>query len=81
MFSLSHVALPFAPDDRVYGARAAGGTGKNSITLGSITLLGERGILQIPDGFFLRLRYNPFFSYLAERAEAFLHDIDTRDGG
>jgi hypothetical protein len=80
MFSLSHVALPFAPDDRVYGARAAGGTERNGITLGSITLLGERGILQIPDGFFLRLRYNPFFSYLAERAEAFLHDIDTRDG-
>jgi hypothetical protein len=52
--------------------------GKDVITLGSIAPLGERGILQIPDGFFLRLRYNPFFSYLAERAETFLHGIVTR---
>jgi alpha-beta hydrolase superfamily lysophospholipase len=78
MFSLSHVALPFPPDDRVYGARQVTGTGTDIITLGSITPLGERGILQIPDGFFLRLRYNPFFSYLAERAETFLHGIAAR---
>jgi alpha-beta hydrolase superfamily lysophospholipase len=78
MFSLSHVALPFPPDDRIYGARPARGTGKDTITLGSITPLGERGILQIPDGFFLRLRYDPFFPYLAERAEAFLRGIAAR---
>jgi alpha-beta hydrolase superfamily lysophospholipase len=78
MFSLSHIALPFPSEDRIYGAGQATGTGKGVITLGSITLLGERGILQIPDGFFLRLRYNPFFPYLAQRAEAFLHGIVTR---
>jgi alpha-beta hydrolase superfamily lysophospholipase len=79
IFSLSHVALPFPPDDRVYGARpAAAGPGRGGITLGGIALLGERGILQIPDGFFLRLRYNPFFPYLAGRAEAFLRDVAAR---
>lgn len=68
LFSLSHVALPFPPDDPVYGEAGPGGR----ITLGSLTLTGERGILLIPDGFFLRLRYNPFFPYVAERVRAFL---------
>jgi alpha-beta hydrolase superfamily lysophospholipase len=68
LFSLSHVALPFPPDDPLYGE--AGPDGR--ITLGSLALAGERGILLIPDGFFLRLRYNPFFPYVAERVRAFL---------
>jgi alpha-beta hydrolase superfamily lysophospholipase len=75
IFSLSHVALPFRPDDPIYGGpegRAAGGDAL--ITLGDITLLGERGLLQIPDGFFLRLRYNPFFSYVEERVRRFLKE-------
>ena len=79
VFSLSHVvALPFPADDRVDGARPATGAEREALTLGSITLLGERGILQIPDGFFLRLRHNPFFPYLAGRAEAFFRDVAAR---
>ena len=69
------MALPFRPDDPIYGGpegRAAGGDAH--ITLGDITLLGERGLLQIPDGFFLRLRYNPFFSYVEERVRRFLKE-------
>jgi alpha-beta hydrolase superfamily lysophospholipase len=76
IFSLSHVALPFRPDDPIYGGpegRAAGGDAH--ITLGDITLLGERGLLQIPDGFFLRLRHNPFFAYVEERVRRFLADV------
>lgn len=77
VFSLSHVALPFPPDDPIYGgpeARAAARLtpGEDPITLGAITLLGERGMLQVPDGFFLRLRFNPFFPYLEERTRDFL---------
>jgi len=71
LFSLSHVAIPFPPDDPVYGSEPQAGTG-TGITLGSITIRGERNLLQIPDNYFLRLRYNPFFAYLSDRALAFL---------
>jgi alpha-beta hydrolase superfamily lysophospholipase len=72
LFSLSHVAMPFRPDDPVYGGPEARAAAPGRITLGDITLLGERGILQIPDGFFLRLRYNPFFAYVEARIRTFL---------
>ena len=70
LFSLSHVAVPFPPDDPVYGDDPEAGEGH--ITLGSIFIRGERNLLQIPDNYFLRLRYNPFFSYLSERVLEFL---------
>ena len=68
LFSLSHVAVPFPPDDPVYGGVPHAGM----ITLGSIFIRGERNLLQIPDNYFLRLRYNPFFAYLSSRTLAFL---------
>ena len=71
LFSLSHVSLPFAPDDPVYGSRA-NNPEDDSITLGSVVIRGERNLLQIPDSFFLRLRYNPFFPYLSQRLATFL---------
>ena len=70
LFSRSHVAVPFPPDDPVYGDDPE--AGEDHITLGSIFIRGERNLLQIPDNYFLRLRYNPFFSYLRERVLAFL---------
>jgi alpha-beta hydrolase superfamily lysophospholipase len=72
LFSLSHVAIPFPPDDPVYGGVPHAGKGEAGITLGSITIRGERNLLQIPDNYFLRLRYNPFFAYLSERVRVFL---------
>ena len=70
LFSLSHVAVPFAPDDPVYGDDPEAGEGH--ITLGSIFIRGERNLLQIPDNYFLRLRYNPFFGYLTTRVQGFM---------
>ncbi|MFZ9037555.1 MAG: alpha/beta hydrolase [Gammaproteobacteria bacterium] len=72
IFSLSHVAIPFPPDDPVYGGVAHASTDEAGITLGSIFIRGERNLLQIPDNYFLRLRYNPFFAYLSKRMLAFL---------
>jgi alpha-beta hydrolase superfamily lysophospholipase len=72
LFSLSHVAVPFPPDDRVYGGAPKMGSGETGVTLGSISIRGERNLLQIPDNYFLRLRYNPFFAYLTERVQTFL---------
>ena len=71
LFSLSHVSIPFPPDDPVYGGRANDGD-DNAIVLGSVAIRGERNLLQIPDDFFLRLRYNPFFPYLSQRLMSFL---------
>ena len=72
MFSLSHVAIPFPPDDPVYGGVPKAGTGEAGIALGSIFIRGERNLLLIPDNYFRRLRYNPFFAYLSSRVLAFL---------
>lgn len=65
IFSLSHLALSFSPDDPLYGIAEHGREGLPS--LGSIDLRGETGVLQVPLSQFLRLRYNPFFSYLEGR--------------
>ena len=70
IFSLSHVALPFAPDDPIYGHEAP--VNAASIHLGSANLLGERGLLSIPAADLTRLRYNPFFEDMAGRIDAFL---------
>lgn len=58
VFSLSHLSLPVDPDDPLYGA---------SSELGAAMPRGERGVLAQPLEDMLRLRWNPFFDYLAER--------------
>ena len=70
IYSLSHVALPFPPDDPLYGGD--GSSKSPGIHLGDIALRGERGVLQIPPADMLRLRWNPFYSYLESRALEFL---------
>lgn len=77
LFSLSHVALPIAPDDPLYGARppdshAAG------IYLGRPSLFGERGLLAVPEAALMRLRHNPFFPYVVTRVDDFLADTGRR---
>jgi alpha-beta hydrolase superfamily lysophospholipase len=58
VFSLSHLALPVAADDPLYGTDSA---------LGAAVPRGERGVLAQPLADLLRLRWNPFFDYLARR--------------
>jgi len=65
VYSLTHVALPFPPDDRLYGG--LGNSKSPGIHLGDIALRGERGVLQIPPSEMLRLRWNPFYSYLEDK--------------
>jgi alpha-beta hydrolase superfamily lysophospholipase len=68
IFSLSHVAVPFPPDDPLYGARRR--PGDDGIFLGWPEVRGERGVLLLDPGTFLRLRHNPFFPYVEARLEA-----------
>jgi pimeloyl-ACP methyl ester carboxylesterase len=71
--SLSHVALPFPPDDPIYGPE---NPEDGQIHLGSLAITGERGLLNIPADFLLRMRYNPFYGYLEQRVT---HWIDNPD--
>ena len=70
VFSLSHVALPFPPDDPLYGQQAPAYS--QHLFLGQQALQGERGVLKIPENFLLRLRHNPFYDYELARILAWL---------
>lgn len=70
VLSLSHVALPFPPNDVLYGVQR--NPAHAGIYLGRINILGERGLLLISADEVIRLRYNPFFDYLQHRVEAFV---------
>ena len=77
VISLSHVALPFRADDPLYGQTPSG---KGDILfLGQMAIQGERDLLKIPYGFLVRLRYNPFYTFLEMRVlEWFAKDIVDR---
>jgi alpha-beta hydrolase superfamily lysophospholipase len=60
VFSLGHVALPFPPDDPVYGIELPPDA-KPRFNLGAIAVRGESGALVLSLGAFSRLRCNPFF--------------------
>jgi alpha-beta hydrolase superfamily lysophospholipase len=63
LVSLGHVALPFPPDDPVYGFRP--GSGRDGIpSIGSWLLRGESGATTISLGSLTRLRSNPFWSLI-----------------
>lgn len=70
IFSLSHVALPISPDDPVYGNQRPQTKGR--IYLGAPQIVGESGLLAVAPASLMRLRYNPFFEYMAERIDLFL---------
>jgi alpha-beta hydrolase superfamily lysophospholipase len=70
IFSLSHVALPFPPDDPLYGYAAAQDAAH--VQLGRLEVRGENGVLAVPTWMLTRLRSNPFYPYLAARARDFV---------
>lgn len=66
IFSLSHIAIPFPPDDLIYG-RISRLSPESRMNLGSLEPRGERGVLRVSLNHFMRLRYNPFFPYTKKR--------------
>ncbi len=62
IYSLSHVAIPFSPEDPLYGS-----TPTSALTLGNLEIRGERGVLSVPLPLLMRLRYNPFYAYMEAR--------------
>ena len=68
--SLSHVSLPFPPDDPLYGYEPVGEDG--TVRLGRVEVRGENGLLAVPPWVLMRQRSNPFYSYLTERIDEFI---------
>jgi len=65
IFSLSHIALPFPPDDPLYGRKPP--EKSEMIFLGTMALQGERGLLQFSSDWLIRLRHNPFYDFFESR--------------
>ncbi len=72
VISLSHVALPFPPDDPLYGRRPP--ENEDLLFLGDMALRGERGLLRLPSDWLLRMRHNPFYNFLETRALKWFED-------
>ena len=70
VFSLGHVALPFSPDDPLYGR--GDGVERRRIQIGALALRGERGVLSVPGGEMLRIRWNPFHAWQERRILEFV---------
>jgi hypothetical protein len=78
LISLSHVALPFPPDDPLYGQ---GPPGKEDVIfLGQMAIQGEHGLLKISSDFLMRLRYNPFYAFLETRVLQWLDGASGQTG-
>lgn len=75
VFSLSHVALPFPPDDPLYGYEAE--PGGPYVHLGRVQVHGENGVLSVPTWALTRQRSNPFHGYMLQRIDAFLAGTAT----
>lgn len=76
VISLSHVALPFPPDDPLYGQRPP--DNENVLFLGQMAIQGERGLLKIPYDWLLRLRHNPFYDSLESRTLQWMDNANQR---
>jgi alpha-beta hydrolase superfamily lysophospholipase len=70
VFSLTHVAVPFRPDDPLYGYEPGGAS--STLNLGRLSPRGEKGVLTIGADVLMRLTSNPFFQVVADRTAAFI---------
>jgi alpha-beta hydrolase superfamily lysophospholipase len=77
VYSLSHIALPFPIDDPIYGGEGRG-RDLGSVSLGRLSARGEKGTLIVPAEVLMRMTWNPFFPYLAERVDRWVSDAPPR---
>lgn len=78
VYSLTHVAVPFSPDDPVYGSNENVNSFYHGLPLGRLQPRGETHLLTAPLSQLMRLRYNPFFGYIEQRI---VMEIDHAMGG
>lgn len=70
VYSLSHIALPFSPDDPLYGDDPR--SENPGIRLGRLALHGENATLSIPPAMMTRQRWNPFHAFMAQKISDFI---------
>ena len=75
VYSLAHVAVPFPPDDPVYGDGSADRGDYAGLRLGALQPRGETRLLTAPVGQLMRLRHNPFFEYVEARVAGEIDDV------
>jgi len=73
VYSLSHVAIPFSPDDLLYGP-VGPDESENHVNIGAFAPKGERRILVIPTELLMSLRYNPCFDYMERKIVDIIHE-------
>ncbi|WP_235402842.1 alpha/beta hydrolase [Enterobacter quasiroggenkampii] len=73
VYSLSHVAVPFPPDDDLYG-REPGVKNRYGISLGTIALWGETSVLSVGKEALMRVTSNPFYDFMQERINSRVGD-------
>jgi alpha-beta hydrolase superfamily lysophospholipase len=72
VYSLSHIALPFSPDDPLYGDDPR--SENPGIRLGRLALHGENNTLSIPPTMMTRQRWNPFHAFMTAKIAAFVRE-------
>ncbi len=73
VISLSHVALPFPPDDPLYGATRP--SDRAQLYLGQLDIRGERGLMLLSSDWLLRLRHNPFYEVQEQRIVRWVNSL------
>lgn len=73
VYSLSHVAVPFPPDDDLYG-REPRVKNRYGISLGTIALWGETSVLSVGKEALMRVTSNPFYDFMQERINSRIGD-------
>ncbi len=69
VFALSHASLSFPDNDPLYGDNVD--KNDKGLQLGMVGFRGENGLLTVPQDQLTRLRFNPFYPYLEQRALLF----------
>ena len=78
VFSLSHVALPFPPNDPLYGNERS--PENPGVWLGQLALRGENNILAVSNSARTRQHWNPFFPVIDMNIRAFVRSpISVRE--
>jgi alpha-beta hydrolase superfamily lysophospholipase len=72
IFSLTHIALPFAANDPLYGIDASNEIA-GLLPIGRLSPRGERAVLIVGTDSLMRLSSNPFFPFVAERMGQWLN--------
>jgi alpha-beta hydrolase superfamily lysophospholipase len=72
VFSLTHIALPFAANDPLYGIDGSNTTA-GLLPIGRLSPRGERAVLTVSTDILMRLSSNPFFPFVAERIGQWLN--------